>query len=398
MNAIVVQCGGPTPVINASLGALIAAWQRDGGGRLFGARWGLHGFAQHDWVELTEISADMLALLSRQPGAALGSGRYRLVDDEIPATLQTFHDNGIGIVFMIGGNGTMGAAGRLVDAAEHVAFRVDDLPLRVIGVPKTIDNDLFGTHVAPGYPSAARFIAQTTHNIALDLISMTSFDHIAILEVMGRHTGWLAGAAALARRSVGDPPHLILLPEAPVDEDELIAAIAAIYRQKGVCLVVASEGIRDWSHSFYAEKIAGAGKDASGQTLLSLSGGVAAYLARLVQNRLSLRCRQIRPDTIQRSASMLVSPVDRMLAEKAGAAAVVAALAGETGVMVGLVQEAEGWSTQHTSVNAVHGRERRVPAEFMAADHFDVTCAFQEYVRPLIGALDLDSVDFTVRV
>lgn len=394
MNAIVVQCGGPTPVINASLAAVIEAWSAAGAGKLWGARWGLHGFAHRDWVDLDSVTHAQRTILSRQPGAALGSGRYRLADADIPATLRSFQDQGIGVVFMIGGNGTMGAAGRLSAAANAVNYNVNGRSLAVLGVPKTIDNDLIGTEVAPGYASAARFIAQTTHNVALDLASMRSFDHVAILETMGRHTGWLAAASVLARSTPDDPPHLILLPEAPVDEDQLLQSIERAYRQHGTCLVVASEGIRDWSNGFYAEKTMGAGKDGSGQTLLSLSGGVAAYLARLLQARLGLRCRQIRPDTIQRSTTALTSETDRTLALLVGTAAVDAALAGHSGVMVGVQRTNNGWQAQLTPVEQVHGRERVLPPEFMDADRFDVTPAFVAYCAPLVGELGLQSVRF----
>jgi 6-phosphofructokinase 1 len=269
---------------------------------------------------------------------------------------------------------------------------VHNQPLQVLGAPKTIDNDLMGVDVSPGYGSAARFIAQTTRNVALDLASMVGFDQITVVETMGRHTGWLAAASALGRERSDDPPHLIFFPEKQIDDEKLIVAVDDAYRRHGVCLVATSEGLRDGKGRFYAEKVTGAEKDASGQTLLSLSGGVAAYLAHLVQKQLGLRCRQIRFDAVQRSASASVSPVDRSLAAQVGAFAVELALAGQSGVMAGLTRTEDGWSNAARLLEEASGRERELPLEFMDAERHDVTPAFIDYCAPLVGELDLQAV------
>jgi 6-phosphofructokinase 1 len=322
-----------------------------------------------------------LARLAEQPGAALGSGRHRLDEGETLAVLRHLREHGVVIALFIGGNGTMGAAQRIRQAADAAG-----LPLRTVGAPKTIDNDLAGTEVAPGHLSAARFIAQTVRDVALDLHAMSNFDDVTVVEVMGRHTGWLAAASALARAEAGGPLHLILLPEVPVDEDALVAEIARVQSEKGTCLLVAAEGVRDLAGDFLAEKEAPAVRDARGQRVLSYSPGVAARVARLVQTELGLRCRQVRLDVTQRCNSSLAAPLDRALAAQVGAAAVDAAFAGASGVMLGLVREEGGWATQPVPFAEVAGHERPLPAEFIAAP-FGVTAAYVAALAPLVAPL-----------
>ena len=202
----------------------------------------------------------------------------------------------IGAVFLIGGNGTMAGAQRLAAEAENRG-----LALQVIGIPKTIDNDLAGCDVTPGYGSAARYVAYTTQEIGLDLRAMRGFDQVAVVEVMGRHVGWVAAATALARQVAGDPPHLILLPEAPVEIDQVLTRIAEVYAQRQLCTIVVAEGVRERSGAYWAELVDGAAYDGSGQRVFSMSAGASAFLVREVQARLGLRCRQIKLNTAQRA-------------------------------------------------------------------------------------------------
>ncbi len=390
MNGLVLQCGGPSAVVNGSLAAVAQAWPA-GGGRLWGARLGIQGLVQGDWVDLTALPAGEAARLAQQPGSALGSGRYRLDDAALPGVLDRLHVNGVRQLFFIGGNGTMAAAAKLLAAA-----RKSGQPLAVVGIPKTVDNDLAGTDVAPGYGSAARFLAQTARDISLDLFAMSNFDDVVVLEVMGRHVGWLAAATALARNGPGDPPHVLLLPEAPVDEERLLAEIAAVHSRLGVCLVVAAEGARDTRGLYLAEKGGAAERDPSGQRMLGLTGGVAAYLAGLVRARLGLRCRQLRPDTIQRSSRALAAPEDRRLAELAGRAAVQAAAEGATGAMVSLRAAPGGWTTGLTPLDQATGVERGLPAAYIAAGGLDVTPAFVDYARAVAGPVEVTPSAYTL--
>lgn len=393
MNVLFIQCGGPTPVLNASLVAAIAAWQNDPAQHKFwGSRLGLQGLVEGDWVDLTNLSLATLDQLRRQPGAALGSSRHFLADAELPGVLTRLQNRAITCVLVNGGNGAMAAAQKLAQSANAADYQVAGKGLQVIGIPKTVDNDLVATDTAPGYGSAARFVAQTTRDIALDLYAMRRFDDVAVLETMGRHAGWLTGAAALARQNPDDVPELILLPEITFDEDAWLEKVQSVHQHKGICLVVASEGIRDAKGQFLAEKLGQADTDARGQKTLGLAAGVAPYLAHLVRQRLGLRCRQIRPDTIQRSSSALVSAADRHLAEMVGTQAIHTAQQGASEVMIGLTRKADGWQTLPVPLAAVIGQERKLPPEFIDRAGWGVTPAFVKYAQPLVGDITCNTI------
>jgi 6-phosphofructokinase 1 len=296
------------------------------------------------------------------------------------------------MVFFIGGNGSMAAARKLSEGAKAQGYRVGGSPLRVIAIPKTIDNDIVGTDVCPGYGSAARFVAQTVHDVGLDLCAMRGFDDVAVIEVMGRHAGWLAAAAALARWDEAAPPHLILLPEVPLDEVAFLEAVRRQHGRERMCIVVAAEGIRDRHGAFLAEKHKPLDCDLSGQKLFGLAGGPCPYLAALISERLGLRCRHMRPDVIQRSSSAMASEVDRTLAKQVGEDAVKAALEGGSAVMIGLERRPTSWQSVPVPLDDVIGRERALPAQFVALTGFGVTDDFLAYARPLLGEWSPDAV------
>lgn len=381
MRALIMQCGGPTVVINASLAAVIAGWNQ-AGGTLLGARMGTQGLASGDWVELPPMDGTTLQALAQQPGSALGSGRHLLDARETDAAVQLLRQRDIAVLFGVGGNGTMAALQRVSRASSTAGAS-----LRVVGIPKTIDNDLVGSDVTPGYASAARFVAQSVRDAGLDLRAMANFEDVVLVEIMGRHVGWLAAATALARHSAGDPPHLILLPEAPVDETDLMQRIAEIHAAKGICLVAAAEGVADRAGVYLAEKVDGGQHDGSGQRVFSMGLGVAAYLAQEVESRLGLRCRQLRPSTLQRSSGALASDVDRDLAWLAGAAGVHAALGNCNEVVISLQREGDRWTTRTMPFVEVVGKEKRMPAEFIREDGLGVTAAFEAWCLSLVGSL-----------
>ncbi len=380
MNAIIAQCGGPTPVINATVAAVIAAWQERDSGDLYGSRHGFEGLVAADWVDLTWLNEATCVQLAHQPGAALGGSRFRPTDEDFAQMIANLRAADIGAVFLIGGNGTMAGAQRLAAEAENRG-----LTLQVIGIPKTIDNDLAGCDVTPGYGSAARYVAYTTQEIGLDLRAMRGFDQVAVVEVMGRHVGWVAAAAALARQEAGDPPHLILLPEAPVEIDQVLARIAEVYAQRQLCTIVVAEGVRERSGAYWAELVDGAAYDGSGQRVFSMSAGASAFLVREVQERLGLRCRQIKLNTAQRASRLLASAVDRMLAQMVGTAAVEAWAVGASGVLPVLVREDGSWQTSLVEIPAAVGRERTLPAAFVDAENYDVTESCRRYIAEVIG-------------
>ncbi len=388
MNILLLQCGGPTPVVNATLAAAIAASQAAPQvQQIWGSRLGWQGLVHGDWVELSHCTAATLDQLTNQPGSALGSGRFPLADDALPSALHHLADQRIGAVLPIGGNGTMTAAQKLLDYANAAGYRVDGLPLQVIGIPKTVDNDLVGVDASPGYASAARFIAQTTRDLGLDLYAMRNFDDVAVLEVMGRHVGWLAAASALARQQPDDPPHLILLPEVPLDEEAFLQAVQRVHARVGFCLVVASEGVRDLEGNFLAEKLGAGERDAMGQRMLGLAPGVAPYLAPLIRQRLGVRCRQLRPDLIQRSSSTLAGTTDRNLARQVGTAAVMAASQGASGIMIGLARTGATWQTTHVPFTAIIGQERPLPTAYWANQAYNIDASFLDYARPLVDTI-----------
>lgn len=380
--ALVAQCGGPTAVINASLAAVIAGWQAIGGA-IWGARNGLRGLSSDDWVDLTSLGATSLTMLAHQAGSALGGGRDLLPAPDVGATVERLRAAAIDVLFLIGGNGTMAAAQAIQLAAQ--------LSLQVIGIPKTIDNDLTGTDVTPGYLSAAHFAIHAVRGAGLDLRSMASFDDVAVVEVMGRHAGWLTAATALARSASGDAPHILLLPETPIDKGALLARIAEVHRANGVSLVAASEGSRNLQGAYLGDLAGRSERDASGQQVFAYAGGVAAYLASRVREELGLRCRQMRPDTLYRTAGGQVSSLDRELAELVGLDAVRAAVQGESSVMLALrrpYEEGAEWSTDLVGLEEVIGRERLLPAHFIAADGMNVTDAFRQWAAGLIDSVD----------
>jgi 6-phosphofructokinase 1 len=259
-------------------------------------------------------------------------------------------------------------------------------------VPKTIDNDLPGCDVTPGYGSAARYVAHTVQEIGLDLRAMRGFDQVAVVEVMGRHVGWLAAAAALARSAAGDPPHLILLPEVPVATDEVLRRIEQVYAAHGICAAVVAEGVRERgpAGAYWAELVDGAAYDGSGQRVFSMSAGASAYLVKQVQERLGLRCRQIKLNTAQRATRLLASSADRELASRVGRAAVDAWRQGLSGVLPVLVRQEEPgraglWRTETVPMAAVAGHERALPADYIDAENYDSTDACRAYIAAVIG-------------
>ena len=392
MNVLVLQCGGPTAVVNASLsGAIDQSQNQRSVKRLWGARRGFQGLITGDWIDLTDYRDRGARRLELQSGAALGSGRTPLRNEDLPVVWQHLDERDIRAALIIGGNGSMAAAKSLSKGAIAAGY-----PLQVIGIPKTIDNDIAGTDASPGYGSAARFIAQSVHDAGLDLSAMRDFDDVVLFEVMGRYSGWLAAASSLARWNESAVPHLILLPEILLDENAFVAALENCHRRKGVCMVVVAEGARDRDGAFLAERYRKAERDGSGQKLLGFAGGPSPYLAQFVQERLELRCRQVRPETIQRSSAALASEVDRGLARQVGEDAVKAALEGQSGIMIALERTGNGWRSMPVSLDQVAGRERTLPPDFIDAMNFNVTPRFTAYARPLIGdwspgAIDLES-------
>ncbi len=382
-NALVMQSGGPTRVLNRSLYGIASEFKKSGAGALYGAPHGLEGILAGRSVNLSEVSEGQWASAAAAPGAAIGSTRRRLRDEDVTPIFEYLDRLRIQCWFIIGGNDSAETGHTLQVRAREVGY-----DLRVINAPKTIDNDLVLTDHCPGYGSAARFVATSVIGSGLDAEAMKTASPITIVEVMGRDTGWLAAASALAKRQAVDAPHMICTPEVPVDEEVFVAKVESVYRRYGFAVAIVSENTRgvdgvfgnesepwfvdDFGHEYY--------------------DGPARYLSGLVSRRLGVRARYEKPGTIQRSFFDSVSESDAREAELVGRAAVAAARDGLSDVMVTLERDDAPeyrCSTGTAPLALVGGRVRQMPPEFLDPDGFFVTEEFLEYAKPLVGTLPI---------
>ncbi len=377
---VVAQAGGPTAVINASLAGVVEAAQASGRfARIWGLVHGLEGALRGEMVDLTDLTSAQLDRLAQTPAAALGGSRYKLTPQDDSRIMDTLRQVGAAVFIGIGGNGTMTACDRLARAlAGEVA---------VVGVPKTVDNDLAGTDHCPGYGSAARAVAQLTRDTALDLRAMRRFDRVVILEAMGRDAGWLAAAAALARTPGLAAPHLVYVPERPLVVPDFLAAVEQGLAAQGWVYVAVSEGVRTPDGTLVSLLRGDLPRDALDRPILSLGLGPAQYLAEQVGQALGVQTRTVRLSTVQRASSAHVSSVDRAEAWTLGRAAVARALAGESDIMVGLRRAPGPYAVDIVPVALaeVAGHARPLPDAFLAADRPDVTPTFIEWLTPLLG-------------
>jgi ATP-dependent phosphofructokinase / diphosphate-dependent phosphofructokinase len=340
-------------------------------------RYGVLGALSRDLVDLSAIDSDALEDLQRTPSAALGSCRYKLRKGDADKVAALCDEEGVAAFVYIGGNDS-------ADSSLQIAHAAGDR-LRVVGVPKTIDNDLAGTDHCPGYGSAARFVAQVTRETALDTLAMRATDPIRCIEVMGRHAGWLPGAAWLARARPDDAPHLVYLPERPLEVETIVADVRRVYDSLGWCVIVLCE-----NQPTPDGKVLGA---TGGPRWVDAFGNAyydspAQWLSLRLRSELGVRVRFDKPGTIQRMATGYVSASDRFEAELVGRQAVRLAHSGVSGVMVSLVREpgdAYRVSTGTTPLEVVANQQKRLPPEFINASGNGLTEAFVAYATPLIG-------------
>jgi ATP-dependent phosphofructokinase / diphosphate-dependent phosphofructokinase len=379
---VIGQSGGATSVINASLvGAIRAAQEQSAVDGIFGARFGIQGVLDKQVLNLRLLSDDDLQTLADTPSAALGSCRYRLAEGQAEEAVANLAALGAGYFLYIGGNDSADTGHQIAGAAQ--ALGVD---LRVVCVPKTIDNDLPETDHSPGYGSAARFLALAVQDSALCTQSIPTHYPVKIIEVMGRDAGWLAAASALGKSRDEDPPHLIYFPERQLHPDEFLADVEEVYRSLGYVVVVVAETVRDQEGRPLGEG-GHQGLDAFGHRLLS---GAAPYLVSLVRDQMGLRARYDKPGDLQRMSSACISQTDRLEAEMVGRAAVQAAVVeGETDKMVTLVRQETGSryasTTGLTELERVANQHRPLPAAFVSKSGKGITAAFRDYALPLLG-------------
>ena len=375
-NVLLVHGGAPTAVINASLyGAVTEAKKYAEVDHIYAAIGGSGAVIREQFLDMKTVSDERLELLLSTPASAIGTSRDHLEPEDYEAIARVIQKHDIKYVFFNGGNGSMDACGKVYKACQALGLT----DVRVVGIPKTIDNDIAVTDHAPGFGSAARYIAATVSEVSQDVRALPI--HVSVVEAMGRNAGWIAAASALARSGNGDGPDLIYLPERPFIEEEFLADVKVLVEKKGGVVVVASEGLTDPEGKPIVEPIFQVGR-------ATYYGDVSAHLANLVIKKLGYKARSEKPGICGRASIAFQSSVDRDEAVIAGAEAVKAALEGQTGVMIGF-ERLPGAEYKvkpiRIPIEQVMLTERTMPAEFINERGNDVTDAFVEWCRPLIG-------------
>jgi 6-phosphofructokinase 1 len=387
-NAFYAQSGGVTAVINASACGVIetARRHRRSIGKVYAGRNGILGALAEQLIDTSLESPAAIRGLRQTPSGAFGSCRYKLKSLEQNAReyqrlIEVFRAHDIGYFFYNGGGDSQDTAHKVSQLSEKLGY-----PVACIGIPKTVDNDLPFTDCCPGFGSVAKYVAVSTREAALDVASMCETStKVFILEVMGRHAGWIAAASGLAARKKGDAPHIIILPEVPFERDRFLARVKETVERRGYCVVVASEGAQHADGTFVAE--AGA-RDAFGHVQL---GGVAPTLAAMVKAGLGYKFHWAVADYLQRAARHIASATDVEQAYALGRAAVELALAGRSAVMPTIVRTSDSpyrWKIGEVALAKVANVERRMPRNFITKDGFGITAAARRYLAPLIAGED----------
>jgi len=383
-NAFYAQSGGVTAVINASACGLIETARRHPNkiGKVYAGRHGIIGALTEDMIDVSKESRATIRGLRYTPGGAFGSARYKLAGTtqnraQYARLIDIFRAHDIGYFFYNGGNDSMDTAQKVSEIAVQM-----DFPVICVGIPKTVDNDLPITDCCPGFGSVAKYIAVSTREAALDVASMArTSTKVFVLEVMGRHAGWIAAAGGLAADKLGEAPHIILFPEIAFDREAFLNKVKATVTQRGYCVIVVSEGVQDAAGKFLAE--AGT-KDAFGHAQL---GGVGPVVAQMTQQAFGYKFHWAVADYLQRSARHIASKVDVDQAYAVGKAAVELALKGRNAVMPVIVRKSSKpyrWSIGEAPLSAIANQEKKLPRDFITADGFGITAACRRYLLPLI--------------
>jgi 6-phosphofructokinase len=380
-NILVGQSGGPTSVINASLAGIVAeALNHEAIEEIYGGLNGVLGILQEDLVDLASESQQQIRALRHTPGAALGTCRYKLKkQQDFERVLEVFKAHNIRYFFYIGGNDSQDTADKIAKLAQQQGYE-----LRVIGVPKTIDNDLTGTDHCPGYGSVIKYLSTTIREIACDNEAMGQGDLVSIVEVMGRSAGWIAAGTALAKRRdhPHDAPHIILLPEIPFNQEKILEDVKRVLKRERYCMIVVAEGLVDADGNYLA---ADSATDAFGHAKL---GGAGEALSEIVSAAIpNAKVRVARPGLIQRAAAHAASKTDVDEAFLAGQAAVRAAIAGETDKMVTLVRgETEHYTVETglAPLSEIANGTKKLPREWINEDLVSMNFQFLRYAQPLI--------------
>lgn len=387
-NLLYAQSGGVTPVINATACGLIeeARLNKDRLGKVYAGKNGIIGILNEELIDTSKESKSAIAALRHTPGGGFGSCRFKLkgIDEsraQYERLIEVFKAHNIGYFFYNGGGDSADTAYKVSQIGKKMGF-----PVQCIGVPKTIDNDLPFTDVCPGFGSVAKYVAVSIMEASLDIESMASSStKVFVLEVMGRHAGWIAAAGGLAQQERGDPPHIILFPELPLDEEGLLKKVEQAVKKHGYCSIVVSEGVRDKDGRFLADSGV---RDAFGHAQL---GGVAPVIASKITNALGYKNHWAVSDYLQRSARHIASKTDVEQAYAMGKAAVDLALEGKSGVMPIVVRTSDKpyrWKVGEADLARVANKEKMMPRSFISKDGFGITAAARRYLEPLIHGED----------
>ncbi|WP_252177091.1 6-phosphofructokinase [Endozoicomonas sp. 4G] len=384
-HAFYAQSGGVTAVINASACAVIETARRypEQIGKVYAGHNGILGALREELIDTSQESHETIGALHRTPGGAFGSCRYKLKsfeesEAEYRRLIEVFQAHNIGYFFYNGGNDSMDTALKVSRLSEKMGY-----PITCIGVPKTIDNDLAVTDNCPGFGSAAKYLAVSTKEASHDIASMCDTStKVFVMEVMGRHAGWLAAAAGLAARQDGDPPHIIVFPETPLDKEKFLAKVKKTVDQEGYCVIVASEGAKYADGSFVSASTTVI--DSFGHHQL---GGVAPALCTMIKREHGFKYHYAVADYLQRSARHIASRVDVEQAYAVGKAAVELAVTGKNAVMPCITRESNApyrWSIDEVQLEEVANYEKKMPMAFIDDEGFGITPVCREYLEPLI--------------
>ena len=387
-NAFYAQSGGVTAVINASACGLIQTARRhpDRIATVYAGRNGIIGALTEDLIDTSKESNEAIAALRHTPAGAFGSCRYKLkgLDKnraEYERLIEVCKAHDIGYFFYNGGGDSQDTSNKIAQMAAAAGY-----PLACIGIPKTVDNDLPITDACPGFGSVAKYVAVSVREAAFDVASMAKTStKVFILEVMGRHAGWIAAAGGLAQERPTDPPHIILFPEIPFDEAGFLARVKHVVDTEGYCVIVVSEGLKNEAGEFLSET---GTRDAFGHAQL---GGVAPVIAGLVQTGLGYKYHWAVADYLQRAARHIASKTDVEQAYALGRAAVEFALAGKNAVLPIIVRKSDDpyvWEVGEASLEEVANVEKKMPREYIDADGWGITAACRRYLSPLIQGED----------
>lgn len=374
-NILIVHGGGPTAVINASLyGAIMEAKKYSQIDHIYAAKNGTGGLMKEELIEMEKVPEEQLKLLLQTPGSAIGTSRDALEQPEYEKMVEVLKKKNIKYVLFNGGNGTMDTCGKLYKICQD-----QGLDIKVMGIPKTMDNDIAITDHSPGFGSAARYLAQSVKEVCADVKGLPI--HVVVIEASGRNAGWITAASAMAMDEDGIGPDLIYLPERPFDEEQYIQDVKKLLEKKSGIVVVASEGLKDKEGNTIVEPVFQTER-------ATYFGDVSAHLANLVIKKLGYKARSEKPGLLGRASIPLQSKVDREEAELAGKLACEAVLRGESGKMVAFRRvSTEPYVMEPflVDIDEVMMYERTVPDEYINEEGNGVTEAFKEWCRPLIG-------------